>query len=107
MIVKIYSIHDQCAGVFGRPFMLPSEGIAVRAFTDQVNTKDGGDLNRHPEHFSLYELGQFDDSNGSFETHVEPKFIIAGNSVYQQTFAAQDGMENHLKSIIEKIEELL
>lgn len=81
---KVVSIRDAKSELFGRPAFVTTIGAAVRSFTDEVNTaRENNDLYRHPEDFDLYELGEFDDSTGIFNTIV-PKLVIQGTMVVNQ-----------------------
>lgn len=78
----IASIHDYKAEVFGKPFFVPSQGVAIRLFTDEVNrpAADNTAYN-HPEDFGLYEIGAFDELTGRI-TSVEPvKLLVQGGQV--------------------------
>jgi len=67
MLLYIVSVKDRAADVFNRPFFVPHRNVAVRDFTDEVNRVSADNaLNKHPDDFDLYLLGQFDDSNGAF-----------------------------------------
>jgi len=53
-----------------------STGSVIRMFGDEVN-KSGSELNGHPEHFVLFELGTFDDDTGMFATGVPRQLSLA------------------------------
>ena len=75
MIQVLVSVKDTAAQAFMRPFFVPTVPVAMRAFRDEVNRSDStDDLAKHPEDFELYEIGTFDDSNGSFDA-IEPRLI--------------------------------
>ena len=79
MILCVCSIKDRAAEAFGRPFFVPSLGVALRSFADEVNRKDAeSQIYNHPDDFDLYDLGWFDDSKGMFELHDIPKVIQMG-----------------------------
>ena len=65
MKMVICSIRDSAADAYGRPFFLPSVGVAIRSFTDEVNRpSEDNQIYQHPEDFDLFELGEFDDTTG-------------------------------------------
>lgn len=71
MDTLMFSVFDSKAAVFGTPFFMPREAMAIRAFTDLVN--DGRSMvSQHPEDFSLFKVGWFDDDKGVLHpsTHV-------------------------------------
>lgn len=77
----VFSVKDLGAQCFSRPQFFDSVGRAQRAFMDEVNrpAAPGGpsnDLFSHPDDFELYQLGEFDDSNGQiFPLKDGPKLI--------------------------------
>lgn len=71
MLHKIFSVYDSCAESYLPPFFLPTKGQAVRAFSDCA--KDPRHMfGKHPEHYVLFEIGHFDDSNALIELHRAP-----------------------------------
>lgn len=82
MIQIIVSVKDRAADAFGRPAFVPSSGVAIRSFTDEVNRENpDNQLFHHPDDFDLYELGTFDDSTGIVTCHLTPKVLILGKAV--------------------------
>lgn len=81
-IKTVFSVLDAAANAFGNPFVVPHVGVAVRAFTDQVNLAErGNDLHNHSEHFALYEIGSFDDVSGVITPLDIPKLVAQAASV--------------------------
>lgn len=77
----VCSVRDSAAEIFGQPFFVPSRGVALRSFADEVNRAAVDNaLNQHPEDFILYELGVFDESTGLFNCH-EPQQLSRGKDV--------------------------
>lgn len=71
MIKKIYSVFDSATGVYSAPFLSVTQPEALRSWykacqDDQLPFKSS------PADFSLFELGSFDDSEGSFLCHKAP-----------------------------------
>lgn len=65
MQYKIVSVRDSAADAFMRPFIVPTIGMAIRAFTDEVNRASADNqMNVHPSDFELFEIGEFDESTG-------------------------------------------
>lgn len=84
MIHFVVSVRDRAAEVFNRPFFVPHRGVAVRDFTDEVNRDDSQNaLNRHPDDFDLYLLGQFDDNSGVYTAEERPLVLVRGKDVFQ------------------------
>lgn len=82
MIRQCMAVRDRASETFGTPFFTVSVGAAHRSFRDEVNRKDDGNqLYQHPEDFSLWRLGAWDDSTGHFEAgeHVASKIVEASD----------------------------
>lgn len=65
MIYNVFSIYDEKADAFLPPFILPNANMAKRVFADCVNS-DTHQFGLNPSDYTLFELGQFDDSNAQF-----------------------------------------
>jgi hypothetical protein len=82
MKLVLCSVKDRAADAYGRPMFVPSVGVAIRSFSDEVNRKDSeNQLFNHPDDFDLYELGEFDDNTGLFALHEQPKLLSLGKQV--------------------------
>lgn len=71
MLHKVFSVFDSKTGFFCPPFFLKARGEALRSFADTAQGKDTL-ISSHPEDFSLFELGEFDDSSAVFTLHPAP-----------------------------------
>lgn len=81
MRYKMVVIRDRAADVYNQPAFVPSLGIAHRSFADEVNLVDpNNQLNKHPEDFDLYYIGEWDDNTGEFDA-VRPQQIAVGKDV--------------------------
>lgn len=74
MILKIFTVYDSKAEAFLQPFMFNSAGQALRAFVDSVNDSNH-QFARHPEDFTLFELGTYDDNGAKFDLLDSPKSL--------------------------------
>ena len=82
MKLVLCSVKDRAADAYGRPMFVPSVGVAIRSFSDEVNRADPeNQLHNHPDDFDLYELGVFDDSIGKYELRDNPSVIVRGKDV--------------------------
>lgn len=77
MIHLIYTVYDQKAEAYLQPFFVQTEGLAIRSFSDCVNS-DSHQFGKHPEDYTLIELGTFDDNGPTFDTLVIPKTVGTG-----------------------------
>lgn len=83
MEMKVYSIFDKKAASYMSPFFMHQDGMARRSFGDLVNDKQHQlGVNKHPEDYSLYKLGTFDDISGKLNGVSEPEFISNAMDFY-------------------------
>lgn len=81
----VVSIKDRAADAFGRPAFVPSVGVAIRSFSDEVNRNDSeNQMYAHPDDFDLFELASYDDSTGIVEMLEQPKLLILGKNAKTQ-----------------------
>lgn len=72
----ICSVRDSAADCYQRPFFMPTPAVAVRLFGDEVkNTDENNPMNRHPEHFELFEIGVFDDASAKVTMLDSPRSL--------------------------------
>jgi len=71
MKLKVFSVFDSKIGTFARPFFMKTQGEALRGWLDVVNDERSA-FSKHPEDFTLFEIGSFEDEEGRFENHVTP-----------------------------------
>lgn len=77
----VVAVRDTCGDIYGVPMFQASLGTAQRAFSDAVNRPDDNNLiYKHPEHFELYYLGDYDDADGSFSVLPKPKQLLLGSN---------------------------
>lgn len=80
-VLVMLSVRDRAADTFARPFCVPAVGMGVRSFTDEVNRQDSNNpLWMHPEDYDLYEIGSFDESDGSI-VWLKPRQVAIGKDV--------------------------
>lgn len=82
MIMKIFSVFDSKAAFFGNPFFDQNEGSAIRNFSDAVNDSSNPNnmWHKHPEDFSLFYLGEFDNLVGSFSSDI-PRCVLTASAL--------------------------
>ena len=74
MKYAVCAVKDRAVNAFNRPIYVPTVGVAIRSFTDEVNRKDS-ELQNHPEDYDLYEIGQWDDETAIY-TPLEALRVI-------------------------------
>ena len=66
MKLNAYTIYDVASGVYMRPFFSQADGQAVRGFKD-IATDADHEIGKHPEDYTLYRIGAFNDTTGKME----------------------------------------
>ena len=74
MKLQAYTIFDKAAKAFNTPFFMHNKALAIRAFGDNVNAKDENNISKHPEHFALMHIGEYDDASGKFSP-IDPELV--------------------------------
>lgn len=63
MKMNFYSVFDSAVNAYMRPFVMQADNQAIRMFTDEAVNAES-DISKHPEDYSLFRLGSFDDNEG-------------------------------------------
>lgn len=82
MIRKVFAIRDQKAAIFNQPFFKLTHGEAERDFTTLVNDSQST-INKYPDDFDLYHLGDYDDQTGLIKSLDTPSHLVKAVSVKQ------------------------
>lgn len=77
---KMYAVRDVKAGYFLPPFLMLTDGEALRAF-EEASINPQTPIGQHPEDFQLFFLGDYDEITGIIST--EPVSLIAGLQALQ------------------------
>ena len=84
MKLFVFCVKDRATDMFGTPMFLQAVGQAIRSFSDEVNRADADNqLYKHPDDFDLYECGQFESDDGSFDVFI-PRLLVRGKDVSTQ-----------------------
>lgn len=78
MKVKVFSVYDAAVGAYMQPFFMRTKGEAIRAWMDTVANPQT-QFNKHPDHFTLFEIGEYDEESGQFQNL--PAFISHGTAL--------------------------
>lgn len=79
MKLEICAIWDDKAKAYMQPFYMQNKALAVRTFANAVNKTDS-QLNVNPEDYTLFHVGSFEDSNGTFVI-LAPEVLVTGLQV--------------------------
>lgn len=74
MILQVFSIFDSKAKAFLVPFFMHNVPIAQRAFSEACNDPTHAYC-KHPEDFTLFHLGTFDDTSSNIHSLPTPQSI--------------------------------
>ena len=78
--LAVCAVRDVKVGAFARPIFVPSRGVAIRQFQDEVSrAADDNVMFKHPKDFELYFLGVFDDETGHMAEPEQPELLLRGS----------------------------
>lgn len=100
MKANIYAVYDVKAAVYNHPFFVSTHGIATRGFTDMASNPET-DIGKHPEDYTLFCIGEWDDNNGHIES-ITPENM--GNGLEFKAIRMQD--QNRIVSLKEEISQI-
>lgn len=66
MLLQMFTVYDSKAEAYLPPFFMAARGAAVRSFSDTCNDPTHA-FNQHPEDYTLFHLGQYDDQHATFD----------------------------------------
>lgn len=75
MELIVVAVRDSAVDAFMRPFFVPTTGVAVRSFSDEVLRAES-EMHKHPADYELFELGRFDEETGKFQNVSAPRSLI-------------------------------
>ncbi len=76
MKLNIYSIFDSASGLYSRPFFTQSDAEAMRSFED-IATDADHPIGKHPEDYSLFRIGIFDDMKAKLQDENNECLVTA------------------------------
>ena len=60
---QIYAVYDTCSGLYESPHFAMSDDVVRRQFQDICTAADNP-ISAHPEHYSLWRLANWDNTDG-------------------------------------------
>ncbi len=82
MKVQCYAIFDACSGIYEKPFFSTTDDLVKREFQDVATSADHL-ISNHPEHFSLWRLGNFNNQNGTIKNEENECLWTATEAISQ------------------------
>lgn len=83
MKYRAFSIFDAKAAAFAQPFYAANNAVAIRMFQQVVNDRDTV-ISQHPEDFSLFCVGEFNDADGEFSPCPDQSRAIVNGAALAQ-----------------------
>lgn len=80
MVLIACAVRDSAAAAFMRPFFVPTVGLALRSFQDEVNNKESP-MHQHPADYELFQVGTFDEDSGKLVALESPRSLIRASEV--------------------------
>jgi len=71
MIQKVFVVYDSKVDAYMSPFFMAARGQAIRSFVEIASDKTHN-IGKYPADFTLFELGEYDDSSAKFTLHATP-----------------------------------
>ena len=98
MKLNAYTIYDVASGVYMRPFFSQADGQAIRGFKD-IATDADHEVGKHPEDYTLYRIGDFNDTNGLLRGEELEK-LMTGLEAVSQSRQVQPDLINQMEQQI-------
>jgi len=97
MNVKLYSLYDAKAQLFGAPNLFQNDATAVRAMYSFAQ-QSGTTVHDYPDDFSVFCLGTFDDGSGHIASET-PRFLATIASLNAQFSKSPSDGNGHLHNL--------
>lgn len=74
MLIRMYSIYDKKVNVYQPPLFCHNAGDALRTCHMHFSNPETK-VNKYPEDFDVYDIGEYDDQTGQLKPHTNPQFL--------------------------------
>lgn len=85
---QLYAIYDSCAGIYDSPHFGNSDDAMRRQFQD-ICTGGENPISKHPEHYTLYRLANWDNTNGKIQNEENESLWTALEAISQSQAIAE------------------
>ena len=82
MVHKIYSVYDVKSQTYTFPFFQATRAQAIRTFTNMAKNNEHH-FSLNPEDFTLFEIGEFDDTLGTITQEKMESIGLALNFIQE------------------------
>lgn len=83
MIHFLLAVHDRQLNAYLRVFPVPSKGAGIRSFRDITNDVKS-DVNKHPEDYTLFHVGNFNDETGAVAGLASPEQLAIATNLIER-----------------------
>ncbi len=80
MKIFVFSIFDNAAKAYARPFFAVTDAMAMRGFRD-IACDASSDVGKHPSDYALFRLGIFDDVSGCISGDALPECLVSAQEM--------------------------
>lgn len=91
MKMQMFVIYDSKAEVYNKPFYQLNDACALRTARDLRSTPNN-EINNNPEDYSMFHLGEYDDSNAQIDLNSSPKIFLKFHEIPLNTPTDADVM---------------
>ena len=95
MKYNAYAIFDKGVQAYMRPFFMQADGQAMRLFGD-MSVDAEHDIGKHPEDYSLFRIGEYDESSGEL-IKCEPRCLARAHELAARSRIAGMDVEQVLE----------
>ena len=81
-MIKLYTLLDKASSTTNHPMAFQTERDALDGLKN-VASDPSTALNKHPEDFELFQLGEYNPRSMKFEIYDDPKSIISVSDLIQ------------------------
>ena len=85
MKLNMYTFFDSAAQAFTNPFFMHNDGLAIRAFQDNINAETENNMKLHPEQFTLFKVAEWEDKEAKIQPLEPPLSISVGVTLVNDT----------------------
>lgn len=93
---KVFTVRDDKAQMYNLPFYSRTSAEATRNLLETMNNPQTM-INKYPTDYSLWQVGEYDDVDGTFQTHPPIHIVNAIDLQDQRPGATPQGSTETLR----------
>jgi hypothetical protein len=102
MKVNVYTMYDEAAKAYTQPFFAQHDGLALRMFEDMVNSDKPNNVSEHPDQFTLFSIGTWDDVEAKLEQETVKSL---GNGLQYKKLSEKESLEVKIDQLMKTLKE--